>query len=84
MSKVYAVAGVSKHKGKFAVRYANSASRAKVLERNGHSDVELFVFEDAMAKEDLIDELLKFDVYKFSKNAKAAIVAEARSLGFIV
>ena len=84
MSKVYAVAGVSKLNGKFAVRYANSASRAKVLERNGHTDVELYVFEDAMAKEDLVDELLKFDVYKFSKAAKAAIVAEARLLGFLV
>ena len=84
MSNVFAVAGVSEHKGKYAVRYANSASRAGVLERNGHKNVELFVFEEALSKEDLVDELLKFDVYKFNTKAKAAIIAEARKLGFIV
>ena len=84
MSKVFAVAGVSEHKGKCAVRYANSASRTNVLTRSGHKNIELYVFEEAMSKEDLVDELLKFDVYKFNTKAKAAIVAEARKLGFLV
>ena len=82
--KLFKVAGVSELNGKVAVRYANAASRAKVLERNGHKNVELYVFEEALAKEDLIDELLNFDRYDLSKAAKAAIVAEARSLGFVL
>jgi hypothetical protein len=84
MSKVYAVAGVSKHKGKIAVRYANSASRAGVLARNGHTNVNLYVFEEAVSKEDCVDLLLHFDRYEFSAAEQKAIKEEARSLGFIV
>ena len=84
MSKVFSVAGVSLHKGKIAVRYANSAGRAGVLARNGHTDINLYVFEEAVSKEDCVDELLKFDVYEFSKAEQKAIKDEARALGFLL
>ena len=84
MSKVFSVAGVSKHKGKIAVRYANSASRARVLAKNGHTDINLYVFEEAVSKEDCVDELLKFDVYEFSKAEQKAIKEEALALGFLL
>jgi hypothetical protein len=39
--KTYKVAGISLHNGKYKVRYANSKSRANVLTKNGHTNVEL-------------------------------------------
>ena len=39
--KTFKVAGVSLLNGKYKVRYANNKSRAKVLEKNGHTNVEL-------------------------------------------
>jgi hypothetical protein len=84
MSKLFTVAGVSLHKGKYSVRYANSASRAGVLARNGHTDILLYEFAEALAKEDCVDLLLKFDLYDFNTEQRAAIQGEAHMLGFIV
>lgn len=85
MSKRYSIAGVSVHKGRWCVRYANSAGRARTLERDGDLHVELFDFEEALAKEDLVDRMLDADfVFEGGEQAKAAVVAEARSLGFML
>lgn len=79
MVKTFTVAGVSFHNGKWAVRYANSKSRTRVLVKNGHSDVKLYVLPYAGAKEDAVDFLLDKD---FGPEANEAVKAEARSLGF--
>lgn len=84
MSKVYAVTGVSKKDGKWAVRYANSMSRKNVLVRNGHDHVHLFVLEDAVSKEDCVDFLLNQKFKLANKAAFEAVKAEARLLGFLV
>ena len=78
--KTYKVAGVSLLNGKYKVRYANNKSRAKVLAKNGHTNVELVTFKEALAKEDLIDHLLSH-VFKTAE-ANEAIKAEAKELGF--
>lgn len=81
--KLFKVAGVSLHKGKYAVRYANSASRAGVLAKNGHQAVNLYVFPEALAKEDVVDELLN-PAYGWNELELAAIQKEAAKLGFIL
>ena len=78
--KTFKVAGVSLHNGKYKVRYANNKSRARVLEKNGHTNVELVTFKEALAKEDLIDHLLSH-VFK-TPEANQAIQVEAKELGF--
>jgi len=51
MSKLFTVAGTSTLNGKSSYRFANSLDRAKVLARNGHEHVELFVLPEPMTKE---------------------------------
>ena len=78
--KTYKVAGVSVLNGKYKVRYANNKSRAKVLAKNGHTNVELVVLKEALPKEDIIDQLLNH-TFKTAE-ANLAIKAEAKELGF--
>ena len=78
--KTFKVAGVSMLNGKYKVRYANNNSRAKVLTRSGHTNIELVTFKEALPKEDLIDHLLSHE-FKDPK-ANEAIKLEARELGF--
>ena len=80
--KTFKVAGVSLLNGKYKVRYANNKSRGKVLEKNGHSNVELVVLKEALPKEDIIDQLLNH-TFKTAE-ANEAIKAEAKELGFNV
>jgi hypothetical protein len=80
--KTFKVAGVSVLNGKYKVRYANNKSRAKVLTRSGHTNIELVTFKEALPKEDLIDHLLSH-VFKDPK-ANEAVKLEAQELGFKV
>ena len=80
--KTFKVAGVSVLNGKYKVRYANSKSRARVLEKNGHTNVELVVLKEALPKEDIIDQLLSH-TFK-TVEANEAIKLEAKELGFNV
>ena len=86
-NKQYTLVGVSLYKGKYSVRYANSAKRASVLERNGHTDVQLYQLELAGHKMDCVDALL--DVldageHNFCAEAVEAIKQEARLVGFVL
>ena len=78
--KTFKVAGVSVLNGKYKVRYANNKSRAKVLARSGHTNIELVVLKEALPKEDIIDQLLNHS-FKTAE-ANEAIKLEARELGF--
>ena len=78
--KTFKVAGVSVLNGKYKVRYANNKSRAKVLTRSGHTNIELVTFKEALPKEDLIDQLLSH-AFKDPK-ANEAVKLEAQELGF--
>ena len=80
--KTFKVAGVSVLNGKYKVRYANSKSRARVLEKNGHTNVELVVLKEALPKEDIIDQLLNH-TFKTAE-ANEAIKLGAKELGFNV
>ena len=78
--KTFKVAGVSVLNGKYKVRYANNKSRGKVLAKNGHTNIELVTFKEALPKEDLIDQLLNHTM--FTAEAMQAVRAEAIELGF--
>jgi hypothetical protein len=80
--KTYKVAGVSLLNGKYKVRYANNKSRAKVLAKNGHTNIELVTLKEALPKEDIIDQLLNH-TFKTAE-ANQAIKLEAKELGFNV
>ena len=56
MSNTYNVAGFSSKNGKVSARVANgsAASRTKVLERDGHTNVDLIDLPAPMSKEDAI------------------------------
>ena len=82
--KLFKVAGVSLHKGKWAVRYAQTLGRAGVLARNGHESVKLYAMQDAVSKEDCVDYLLNKAVDIGNKRAFAAVKQEAVKLGFIL
>jgi hypothetical protein len=85
--KTFLVIGVSELEGVFKVRYANSVARAKVLERNGHTNVMLWELAQAERKEDAIDQLMNAiegSDDELPEAAREAIYAEARDLGFMV
>lgn len=86
MKGTFRYVGYSTLNGKTAVRYANSAGRARVLERNGHELIELFDAGEALHPMDLVDLLL--DQVEsgtiVSEPAQAAVRAEAERLGFLI
>jgi hypothetical protein len=51
MEKLFTFAGVSRLNGVVAYRFANDAGRVRVLERNGHTDIDLRELPTAMTKE---------------------------------
>jgi len=52
-NQVFTVAGTSKLKGEYKVRFANELMRIKVLAKHGHDDIELVV------KQQLLNQLTK-------------------------
>lgn len=85
MSKTFRFVGVSTHKGSVAVRYANDRGRVRVLERNGHTDVQMLDAGESLHPMDLVDLLLtRAEAGEFDVPAMEAIGAEARRLGFVI
>lgn len=62
MSKLFTVAGTSVLDGVKTYRFANDMSRVKVLERVGHTDVNLVELPFAMAKEAAVEWLNANDI----------------------
>lgn len=57
--KTFSVAGISKHKGEYKVRFANDfASRIKALIKNGHEDIRLAQLDYPKTKTEAVQELL--------------------------
>ena len=83
--KTFRFVGVSTLNGATAVRYANEKGRARVLERNGHTGVQLLDAGESLHQMDLVDLLLdKAEAGVFDSPAVEAIGAEARRLGFVL
>ena len=80
-NKEFTVVGVSCHEGAYKIRYANSLKRRAVLERNEHTEVQLFEMPFAGMKEDAVHYLL--DVLdQVNEAARDAVLQEAREIGF--
>jgi hypothetical protein len=54
-------AGVSKLNGEFKVRFANDATRVKVLIKNDHTDIDIIELKHPMTKEDAVAYLMEID-----------------------
>lgn len=78
MSKHFKVAGVSRFKGKYKVRFANDMMRVKVLAKGGHTDVDLIDLPKAMTKPAVVTFLLAQDQFK----GEARIAIEAADVKY--
>ena len=76
MSKSFSHAGVSKLDGKFKVRFCNDALRTKVLQKNGHIDIDIVELKHPMTKPEIVEYLLSIDFDNGNKEVRAAIEAE--------
>lgn len=70
-------AGTSRLNGTVKVRFANDAFRAKVLEKNGHTEVDLIELPSEMTKEDAVAYLAKIEFYKANDGTVDAEVRAA-------
>ncbi len=69
-------AGTSRLNGAVKIRFANDSLRVKVLEKNGHTEVDLLELPEPMSKADAVAYLTKIEFYK---NSKGEIDAEVRA-----
>ena len=79
--------GVSNLNGKVKVRYTNDKNRAKVLTRNGHTDVEFLGLSFDGFQEDCVSILLDNGFHtseSYSEAVREAVKTEAKKLGFKV
>jgi hypothetical protein len=72
-NQTFTVAGTSKHKGEFKVRFANDLMRTKNLTKSGHTDITLVELPQAMLKLDAIKYIATLDEFD-NVGAKAAIM----------
>lgn len=74
--KTFAVAGVSKLAGTFKARFAADLTRVKVLEKNGHTDIDLIELPEPMTKVEAAAHLIDTDFDKGNMEIRAALQAE--------
>ena len=77
MSGSYSHAGVSKLNGEFKVRFANDGLRVKVLQKNGHKDIDIVELKHPMNKAEAVAYLLSIDFDNGNKEVRAALEAAA-------
>ena len=58
-NKTFSVAGVSTLKGKTKLRFANDVMRIKILDKNGHQDVEMINLPHEMTKGEIAQHMLE-------------------------
>lgn len=81
---LYSHAGVSRQNGEFKVRFANDGLRVKVLQKNGHKDIDIVELKNPMTKEDAVAFLLSIDFANGNKEVQAALEAAADKRGVTV
>lgn len=72
-AKTFAVAGVSTLAGKTKIRFANDTMRIKILQKNGHTDVELLSLPHAMTKGEIAQYMIETGFGADSEATQAAI-----------
>ena len=64
MDKTFAVAGISTLDGVSKVRFAKDMARIKVLEKNGHKDINLVTLPKEMTKAAAVEHLMSLTAFK--------------------
>jgi len=75
-TKTFTHAGYSKLNGEYKARFANDALRVKVLEKGGHTDVQIEAFIKPLTKQEAVAKLLELGFADANPMAKAALEAE--------
>ena len=75
-SKTFAVAGISTQNGKTKVRFANDATRIKILIKNGHTDIELIDLPHEMTKAEIAQYMIEQDF----ANGRPAVIEAVKDL----
>jgi hypothetical protein len=82
---LYSHAGVSSLNGEYKVRFCNDAFRTKVLQKNGHKDIDIIELSEPMTKEAAVAFLVSIDFAnkggKVNKSVQAALEAAADKRG---
>lgn len=71
-ANTFKVAGVSKFKDGYKVRFANELTRVKILAKNGHTEIELVELPSAMEKPAVVTFLKQSELMQ-NEACKAAI-----------
>ena len=79
--KSFKIAGVSKLKGSYKVRFANDMTRVKVLAKTGHTEIELIELPKAMSKPELVTFLKGSELYKRAEFRAAIDAADEKYNG---
>jgi hypothetical protein len=79
--KSFKIAGVSKLKGSYKVRFANDMTRVKVLAKTGHSEIELIELPKAMTKPELVTHLKTTALYQRAEFKQAIDAADEKYNG---
>lgn len=79
--KSFKIAGVSKLKGAYKVRFANDMTRVKVLAKTGHSEIELIELPKAMTKPELVTHLKTTALYQRAEFKQAIDAADEKYNG---
>lgn len=81
----YMYVGVSRHpNGELAVRYTNDRNRARVLERNGHTEILFLAAAQPERVEELVDLLMNYVEDHERIDLLDAVRVEADRVGFVV
>ena len=79
--KSFKIAGVSKLKGSYKVRFANDMTRVKVLAKTGHTEIELIELPKAMSKPELVTHLKTTELYNRVEFKQAIDAADEKYNG---
>lgn len=76
MEKTFSHAGVSTLNGVVKARFANDAARVKVLQKNGHKDIDLMELPYPMTKLDAVNYMLSIDFDNGNATVRQTLEAE--------
>jgi hypothetical protein len=76
MEKTFKFAGVSTRNGVCKARFANDGLRVKVLQKGGHTDIDLVEFLEPLSKTEAVIKLIEMDFAKGNADIQAALEAE--------
>lgn len=72
-TKRFSVVGVSTLNGKTKIRFANDTMRIKILQKNGHTDIDFIQLPEAMTKRDAVQYLREQGWYKNNADVQDAL-----------